>query len=150
MEILPEWAPGWHPLIIHFPVALLSLAAGATVLEVFYRPGWLSKAILALYALGTAAAAVAYLTGRSAAESIGLNLRAEAAISTHSDWGLYTLLTFIGMSALYYLAVFFFKWNKMPVRLVLAVLALAGFFVLAQTAEYGGRLVFEFGLGVQQ
>ena len=149
MELLPAWAPGIHPLIIHFPIALLSLAVGLTVVDLFYSRKWLLKATAGLYILGTLGALTSYISGRLAADSIGLNLKAEVAIGTHSDWALYTLMYFVGLSIIYYLVKFILKRNTLAIRSLLAVLALAGFFILAKTAEYGGRLVFEYGLGVK-
>jgi len=149
MQLLPNWAPGIHPLMIHFPIAFLSLAVGLTILEIFYSREWLTKAISGLYIFGALSAVVSYISGRSAADSIGLNLKAEVAIGTHSDWGLYTLIYFGAFTIIYYLEKFILKRNTLAVRVLLAVLALAGFFILGQTAEYGGRLVFEYGLGVK-
>ncbi len=149
MELLPEWAPGIHPLVIHFPIALLSLAVGLTVVALFYSREWLSKATSGLYIIGTLSALASYLSGRSAADNIGLNLKAEVAISTHSDWGLYTLIYFGVLTVCYYVVIFVLKRHTLTIRILLSVLAIGGFLILAQTAEYGGRLVFEYGLGVK-
>jgi len=94
-------------------------------------------------------ALAAYFSGRDAADSIGLNLKAEVAIGTHSDWGLYTLMYFGLLTLTYFVVKFILKQNTMTIRVLLAVMAMAGFFILAQTADYGGRLVFEYGLGVK-
>ena len=149
MKLLPEWAPGVHPLIIHFPIALLSLAVGLLVLTIFYTKEWITKSTMGLLALGSIGALVSYITGRSAADDIGLNLKAEVAIGTHSDWALYTLIYFGVFTVLFYIIQFVLKKDQVLIRVVLAVLAMIGFFILGQTAEYGGRLVFEYGLGVQ-
>ncbi len=150
MELLPEWAPGIHPLIIHFPIALLSLAVGLTALAIFYNPKWITKSTLGLYVLGTLGALASYISGKDAADSIGLNLKAEIAIGTHSDWALYTLIYFGVLTTIYYVVLFMLKKERVSYRIIVAVLAVAGFFILGQTAEYGGRLVFEYGLGVQK
>jgi len=150
MELLPEWAPGIHPLIIHFPIALLSLAVGLTVLGVFYSKEWIIKSTLGLLAFGSAGALASYISGRAAADSIGLNLKAEVAIGTHSNWSLYTLIYFGVFTLVFYLVKFILKKEAILIQIILAVLALVGFFVLGQTAEYGGRLVFEYGLGVMK
>ncbi len=149
MGLLPDWAPGIHPLIIHFPIALLALAVGLTVLDLFYSQKWLQNATLGLYVLGSVSALAAYFSGRDAADSIGLNLKAEVAIGTHSDWGLYTLMYFGLLTLTYFVVKFILKQNTMTIRVLLAIMAMAGFFILAQTADYGGRLVFEYGLGVK-
>ncbi|MCF6353277.1 MAG: hypothetical protein L3J06_09730, partial [Cyclobacteriaceae bacterium] len=103
-----------------------------------------------LYVLGTLGALASYISGKDAADSIGLNLKAEIAIGTHSDWALYTLIYFGVITAIYFWAMFIFKKESISFRIILALLAVVGFFVLGQTAEYGGRLVFEYGLGVQK
>jgi len=150
MELLPEWAPGIHPLIIHFPIALLSLAVGLTALAVIYSREWITNSTLSLYVLGTLGALVSFISGRSAADSIGLNLKAEVAIGTHSNWALYTLIYFGVFTCIYYGVMFILKKESILFKIILAVLAVGGFLLLGQTAEYGGRLVFEYGLGVQK
>lgn len=150
MELLPEWAPGIHPLIVHFPIALLTVAAGFTVFELFYAKKWIANTISVLYVLGTLGALVSYISGRSAADSIGLNLKAEASISTHSDWAFYTLVYFGVFTLIYFALKFVLSKNTTTIRILLAVLAVIGFFLLAQTAEYGGSLVFKYGLGVSK
>ena len=32
MELVPEWAPNIHPMIVHFPIAILLAAIGADLL----------------------------------------------------------------------------------------------------------------------
>ncbi len=150
MELLPEWAPGIHPLIIHFPIALLSLAVSLTVLAIFYNPKWITKSTLGLYVVGTLGALASYISGKDAADSIGLNFKAELAIGTHSDWALYTLIYFGVFTVLYYVVFFTLKKESILFRVISAALAIIGFLILGQAAEYGGRLVFEYGLGVQK
>lgn len=150
MKFLPEWAPGIHPLIIHFPIAFLSLAVGLTVLTVIYSRDWITNTSLFLYVLGTLGALISYVSGRLAAEGIGLNLKAEVAIGSHSDWAFFTLIYFGVFTAIFYVVAIILKKESFSIKTILALLALIGFFVLAQTAEYGGRLVFEYGLGVMK
>jgi len=32
MELIPDWAPNIHPMIVHFPIAILLAAIGADLL----------------------------------------------------------------------------------------------------------------------
>lgn len=150
MNILPDWAPGVHPLLIHFPIALLTIAIGLSVLAVFYYRRWLMKTIAVLYVTGVLGALASYFSGKNAADNIGLNLNAEAAIGAHADWAFYTLLYFTGLTVIYGVLMYVLKLNKIIPRIAIALLALIGFYILAQTAEYGGRLVYLYGLGIKK
>ena len=56
MALLPGWAPNLHPLVIHFPIALLIVAAFADLVDtLFARPRWLASAATTLFALGARA-----------------------------------------------------------------------------------------------
>ena len=79
--MVPEWAPSIHPLVVHFPVALLVVACGVDVLAFFIkeRPGLLPAAN-GLYALG-AVAAVAARSG-----TCGLNISGEKTMATMFTW----------------------------------------------------------------
>ena len=69
--MVPDWAPNVHPLVVHFPVALLAVAAfvDAVALAVRRRHPWVRASAVGLYALGALGTAAAFLTGR---ERLGL------------------------------------------------------------------------------
>jgi uncharacterized membrane protein len=86
MNLVPNWAPNIHPLLVHFPIALLSTAAGLDVLGwVLRRDTFLRHTATLLYVLGTVAAGAAYLTGRAASQAIWLPGMAEAVVGEHAD-----------------------------------------------------------------
>ncbi|SVE05786.1 uncharacterized protein METZ01_LOCUS458640, partial [marine metagenome] len=35
MALLPSWAPNLHPLIVHFPIAVLTAAVVADLIDIF-------------------------------------------------------------------------------------------------------------------
>ena len=54
-----------HPMIVHFPIALIIAGFLADTLYIFYRQeDWLSKMGFFLMLLGTVAAGTAFLTDR--------------------------------------------------------------------------------------
>src|ERR1700686_4232617 len=73
MNFVPGWAPNLHPLVVHFPIALLFTAAGLDVL------GWMLRCnrslrfvATVLYVLGTLTIVPTYFIGRAAAATIWL------------------------------------------------------------------------------
>lgn len=114
LQILPEWAPNIHPLIIHFPIAVLTIAVLFDFIYQIWDRNWLSKSSLALYLLGTLSALAAFITGKIAADSVNMPMQAELTVSNHSDMAQYTLIFF----TLYSLIRLFFWWKSKLAKLV--------------------------------
>ena len=71
MNLIPAWAPNIHPLLVHFPLALLCAAIAIDLVGCACRCNKpLRQAATLLYALGTVGAIAAYLSGRAASQSI--------------------------------------------------------------------------------
>lgn len=147
--------PSLHVLIVHFPIALICLAPlfdfGCLV---FRDTMWIDRTATALYLIGTISAGAAYLSGERAAETvIDLTAAAESALADHQGSALVTLiaLTIVSLARLWVswlsrndptISLGFFRLAVLPMALV----ALA---LVAITADRGGSLVYEHGLGVQ-
>jgi len=148
--MLPDWAPNVHPLVIHFPIALLFVAAlvDAIALVVREKYPWVQTSSVGLYALGALGAAVAFLTGRDASDSVDLPAEALTTLNAHADWALY-LVWFAGLYALVrVVALRFDRDQRLIVHLPLAVLGLVGLVLVQQTAERGGQMVYQHGVAV--
>lgn len=133
-----------HPLVVHFPLALLP---GATL---FYLLAWLagreSLAWTALWflVLGTASGAVAAGTGLYASEGVMVDPTVrEHLLNPHKLWMLGTLGSSAGL-ALWAVAgrPFPARGRGVFVLLLLVVVAL-----MAHGADYGGRLVYDYNAG---
>src|SRR6185295_6364531 len=97
MKLIPDWAPNIHPLLVHFPIALLYAAAAVDLVGWAYRCNKpLRQAATLLYVLGTVGALTAYLTGREAAQTIWITGMAQAVLKEHWDWAWRTVW-FFGM-----------------------------------------------------
>lgn len=89
-----------HPLVVHFAVVLLPLAALGVIASVFspkIRTRYLGLSVLGVF-FGTGAAFVAKQSGEALAERVGLPVR-------HADLGTYLLIAsaiFLLVSALWY------------------------------------------------
>jgi uncharacterized membrane protein len=133
-----------HPLVVHFPLALLPVAT------LFYLLAWLSGrdslawTALWLLVVGSVSGAVAAGTGLYADEGVMVDPSVrEELLDPHKLWMLSTL----GSSAV--LTIWALVRRPFPTRgrgvfvlLLLVVLA-----VMAHGADYGGRLVYDYNAG---
>ena len=137
-----------HPLVVHFPIALLPLGA---VLDLYalWRGGrfWHQYAYTTIVA-GVLFAMVAVLTGNAAAADHWEKSEVSGVLSTHEDWATGTLLC--GLLVVLGRLPLQLKGDAGQRRWALwtAGSVAAGVLVLA-TAYYGGVLVYEYGVGVQ-
>jgi len=149
--MLPDWAPNLHPLIVHFPIALLFLAVGFDLATwLLRRPLALVRVTAVLYALGALSALVAFLTGRAAADSLDLPTAVIPAVTTHADWAERTVW-FFGVFALIRLTLAWWRhWLACAAWLqgLLLLLGAGGLWLLYETGEHGAELVYAHGLGV--
>lgn len=133
-----------HPIVVHFPIALLMTALfldGAAL--VFKRPG-LHRVALWNLGLGTLGAAVAVWTGLRAAEVAKHSFEIHQIVELHRKLGIATLV--IGGLVVGWRL---FKRDHLTAKA--RALALALMLAMAATlslgAHLGGRLVYEFGVG---
>jgi uncharacterized membrane protein len=142
--------PGWrnlqnsHPLVVHFPIALLVTAA------LVYWLGWLARREtwawtgLWMLVLGALGAVVAVWTGLGAGESVMIAPRVRDNILIYHK---YCMLTAAALSVL--LSLWAGLVRPMPYRgriaFLLLMAVMAG--ILAKGADYGGWMVFGYNAG---
>lgn len=149
MSLIPEWAPNLHPLVVHFPLALLFAACAADLAALVMRDRKpLRDTATWLYIAGAVAAVAAYFTGDEAAEAMVLSAEVAALVDAHADWAFGATWLFAFFASLR-LAMSYLLRPRRTLRIGAFVVALAGLGALAQTALHGSRLVFEQGLGVR-
>ena len=101
-----------------------------------------------LYLAGAAALVATYFTGRSDAELLRVPGMAHAIVNEHWNWALRTTV-YMGVVSLGRLG--FVVSGRLVRRgtwLPFVAAGLLGVALVVQTAERGGRLVFEYGVGV--
>jgi uncharacterized membrane protein len=142
--------PNWHPLVVHFPIALV-LSATLLLLAARLLRGESLAASAAMggtwnLCLGAAAALVALGSGLSAVLDLDVSAAARQAISTHLKWAMFTTLLLVLLAV----------WRgagtasrSRPSWLFLVVLIAAGA-ALSFTAYRGGKNVYEYGVGVKK
>lgn len=140
--------PGWHPIVVHFPLALVVTAAPllvtARLLRAERHAGMLATVGTWNLCIGAVAAVLALATGLAAVLDLHLGAAAHQAISVHLKWAIFTTL------ALVLLAV----WRgagsapqSRPTWLFIVVLS-AATLALIVTGYRGGQNVYRYGVGV--
>jgi len=142
--------PGWHPLVVHFPIALTLTAGVLLIASRYVRKATLSATLATIgtwnLCLGAIAALFALATGLAAVLDLQVGAAAHAAISSHVKWAMFTSL------ALLLTAVWRGAGNAQesrPSGLFLLVLTLTCM-ALAVTGYHGGENVYRYGVGVER
>lgn len=136
--------PNWHPLLVHFTVALITISAVFFLLSLFFpnkRASFIEGAKLNLWA-GAILTILTILAGFAAFNAVAHDDVAHEVMKTHRFWALVTgLAIFLGA-----LWVFFAK-NVSTLIIAMSVL-LTG--LVGITAYFGAELVYRHGLGVMR
>lgn len=137
-----------HPMIVHFPIALLIVAFLFDVISLFIKEEFYSKAGFYLLILGTLGVIAAFFTGNLAGSGISESGKLKDVLETHEEAAL------ISMSIMIIAAVvrIIFVWKKKyygVFKYVALTLILICVFSIARTGFYGGELVFKHAAGVR-
>lgn len=142
-----EIIPNWHPIFVHFTVALLSLAVGLFVVTPFVKkPLQEQWQIVSRWALwfGAGFTIMTGFTGLYAYNTVAHDTSAHLAMTDHRNWAVVTMLLFLALAV--WSIVRELKSRPLgPAFVVCIVIAGA---VLASTAWRGGEAVYRYGLGV--
>ena len=156
MPPIPSW-DALHPLIIHFPIALLLVAPlfviAALLVSASKRQVFMISA-LALMILGTTSVYLAVETGEAAGKLAERTTQVKAVLERHEDLAEKTRLTFTLLTAILaciLAAPRLLKWEpsramSVIVSVVFLVLYGGAAQLLTYTAHNGGLLVHEFGV----
>jgi uncharacterized membrane protein len=151
MDLLPEWIPNVHPIVVHFPIAFLITAIFVDILSVFLkRQDWIKYSAIMLYSIGTVAAVIAYLSGRQAADSVYLPPLANPVLNHHADLALMTVFFFIFFTLIRVISVWKVKKKYVLISIILLILSLPGLYLIIETGEHGAELVYNHGVGVHK
>ena len=132
-----DWIPNPHPIIVHFPIALI-VAAVVTDAVVMILKREADAAVSWLYVAGTAGLVAAFFSGRAAADAVLIPPEAQAVQTDHADWALLTLSLFAVLT----IARLVMLWLRKPGRAVVRALSVAvgivGLVLLTVTGDLGG------------
>jgi uncharacterized membrane protein len=144
-----EFLSAIHPKVVHFPIAFLLAYFLFELLGIVFKKDFLSKSAHLLLFLGVLGALAAVFTGRAAEEAFDYwNKQSGELVAQHEIYANLTLWYFVGLLLLRTFVSF--KKNFVGiVRYVILVLAMVGVYFVFQTGDYGGKMVYEHGVGTQ-
>jgi uncharacterized membrane protein len=144
-----EILPNWHPVFVHFTVALLVVAAALHLLSHFVTnprlvEQWTATARWNLW-IGVGATALTIAAGMYAYYTVDHDTPSHAAMTVHRNWALVTTLVFLVVVGL---ELWLARQGRGKSWLFTGLLGVAAVLLLT-TAWHGGELVYRHGLGVQ-
>ena len=140
--------PNWHPLFVHFTVALLIVATAIHLLSRFMPDSELRNqlTIVARWNLriGVAITLITVALGWYAYYTVDHDTPSHLAMTEHRNWAMATLTLFLGVAGWEY---YLHRHGKNKGWLFTSLLVGAASLLLV-TAWHGGELVYRYGLGV--
>jgi uncharacterized membrane protein len=146
LEILSQL----HPLVIHFPIAFLFLFSLSELTNLYFKSIYIKKISIFILFIGVIGGIVAVLSGNQAFQILAnkswLTQYHKYVIEQHEFYASLTMWYFF---AILVFEIFTLLKNKKEIRrqYLFAIFAFVGLYLLYQTANIGGILVYELGIG---
>jgi uncharacterized membrane protein len=139
-------AAEWHPIAVHFPLALVTTGAAALSAAYFWERRRAALATVGTWnlCLGALGALAAVATGLTALASVEIGGAARAAVGLHVKWAIFTSVGLL-LAAVWRGAGGFAdaRPSRWFLGLVWALVA-----ALVMTGYRGGQNVYRYGIGV--
>ena len=140
--------PNWHPIFVHFTVALLIVAAALHLLSHFISNCELKNQLVTTARwnlwIGIGATLLTVAAGWYAFNTVNHDEPSHLAMIEHRNWAMATFTVLLGIAAWEY---YLHRHRKSKGWLFTALLVFAASLLLS-TAWHGGELVYRYGLGV--
>ena len=133
-----------HPKVIHFPIALFLGAMGMEVLSLVFKKDNLHRSAFHMYILATVITPFVVLTGLQEAEHLHLG---HPVLTIHRNFALLTMWGSLVSLPILWLAK---KKSEKVLRIIFIIFLLMIVGLVSITGHNGGRMVYEYGVGVDQ
>ncbi|MEK6480441.1 hypothetical protein WJR50_23055 [Catalinimonas sp. 4WD22] len=138
--------PNLHPLLVHFPIVLLILAAILGIFNIFFLKqelNWVLTIVIFVATLG------AYAAGRwYHPHTHDLTAQAKLVLEQHdlyADWTIYLSIAALIAQLIHHFIIKGKRWSMVAVALIL----IGGAYTVSHAAHYGSQLVYIEGVGPQ-
>ncbi len=138
-----------HPIIVHFAIALLSVAVITDLLYLVTRKQNFWQLTNLMLIIGTLSALIAVITGNQAFQVVTIPEGTKPLVLSHQLSGQITLGLFAGVSVLRWVLIRL-KLFAHPLRWIYYILLLTASFYLFRTGVLGGEMVYIHGVGTQK
>lgn len=136
----------FHPLFVHFPIALLALAGIAALVDILQSKYQLKKVVLWNLIAGTIGAGIAVISGLRDASVIPHNQTIHEILEVHERIGIAILTLSTILSVWFILR----KLKMKKVENLVFVLAIwIGLALVGYTGYLGGKMVYDNGAGIK-
>ena len=136
-----------HAMVVHFPIALLIVGFFSELAAFFFKRIFFRQAAFYLLLLGTIGTIASYLAGNAAGNGMEEGPM-QKAMELHEQAA--TIALWItSFTAVVYLGIAFFKYQKWWIRMVSIILFACVIGSIARTGYLGGHLVYKHGAGVE-
>jgi uncharacterized membrane protein len=151
MEETSNWIPNAHPILVHFPIALLFVAIAIELTGLLFKKYQQASFIAdILIWIGTVFGIFTVISGLQAADSLNVAGEIKNEVDSHSLTGKITIAFFI-----LYSVVRFFRYRKREkikpaVMISIFLLGCIGLFGIYKTGDKGAKLVYKYGIGLNK
>jgi uncharacterized membrane protein len=138
--------PTLHPLIVHFAIVLILVAAGMQFVNLYFMKKEIAWIITAILFAGVLAA---WLAGKNFhPHTHGISEHAQLVLDQHDKWADWTINSGIVALLLQLINLFAFKERRWAASVIAIVLAISAYSV-SRAGHYGSQLVHIEGIGPQ-
>jgi len=138
-----------HPQIVHFTIVLVIVGVIFRLVSLFGRPAFASPAASTLLIAAALAAVVSVRSGTAAHGPVERAPGSRPPVMEHEEWGERAQIVLLVLGAIELLGLALRKSPKVrAVHALAAVVGLAGVYVVYETGEHGGELVYAYAGGV--
>lgn len=137
-----------HPMIIHFPIALLIIGFLSDLLGLITKKNFFTQSGFYLLLLGTIGVVAAYISGDATSDGITEAGALKQSLETHEEAAAIAVWV-VSITAIFRLVLVLFKDYRGILRMLSLTLFLVSVLAIGRTGYYGGELVYKHAAGVQ-